>query len=142
MNRPPAPSSIRNRTSGTTLIEVLAGLLILGTLLVSVLIARGRFAAQMAQADHRAAAVRALDAQLTTWLSGPPQNIPVGREGALADLPGTFWRTRVRREASADRLNAIVLNVLVFDRKAGALHQQPLFTVEILLHDERKPEAE
>src|ERR1700722_8784644 len=107
MKRPPALFSIRNRNSGTTLIEVLAGLLILGTLLASVIIARGRFANQISQADHRAAAVRAIDAQLTTWLAGPRQNIPLGREGALADLSGTYWRTRAMRQPAADQLNAL-----------------------------------
>ena len=119
------------------MIEVLAGLLVLGTLVVSVLIARGRFAAQMAQADERAAAIKALDAQVTTWLSGPPQNVPIGRQGALPDAPGAFWQTRLIHQPSADRLDAAVLHVVVFKRLTGSTRMLELASLDVLLHQQR-----
>src|SRR3954454_13523328 len=97
----PNPSSARRARRrrgadrrGVTLIEVLAGLVLLGTVLASVLIARGRFVRQWAQAEQRLASVHAADAMIARWMSGGPQAVPVPAQGAVDDLPGYTWRTR------------------------------------------------
>ena len=51
----------RNKLLGTTLLEVLLGLAILATLLTSVVIARGRFMRQWADADRRSRLLAAAD---------------------------------------------------------------------------------
>src|SRR3954463_11233756 len=88
---------------GVTLVEVLAGLILMGTVLASVLIARGRFVRQWAQAEQRLAATRAADAMMSRWMSGPPQAVPVPAQGPVDGLAGYVWRTRslVSREADA-----------------------------------------
>jgi hypothetical protein len=126
---------------GATLIEILAGLVILGTLLVSVAIARGRFLRQLAESDRRLAAVRSADKLLATWMSGPPQNVPIGSAGMLEKPDDFSWSTRPARDPAAARLGAILVRMEVFDRSrtastgAGA----PVFAVEFLLHDYRLP---
>jgi hypothetical protein len=126
-----------------TLIEILAGLVILGTLLVSVAIARGRFLRQIAEADRRLVAVRAADALLATWMSGPPQNVPVGKQGILDPVLSLTWRTRAIRDPDASRLGAIIVRMEVFDASSSALKNAgaPVFTVEFLLHDFRTPQV-
>src|SRR5258708_6113679 len=122
---------------GTTLIEVLAGLVILGTLLVSVSVARGRFLRQWAAAHHPLSAVRATDVMLARWLAGPPQNVPLHGQGTLDGAPNCVWATRVVTDSASARLGALVVRVEVFDRSAGVA-REPLFQVEFLLHDYRR----
>ena len=124
-----------------TLIEILAGLVILGTLLVSVAVARGRFLRQIAEADRRLAAIRAADALLATWMSGPAQNVPVNKQGLLDPARNLTWQTRAIPDPNASRLGAIVVRLEVFDQSTSVSDRtsSALFTVEFLLHDFRTP---
>src|SRR3954454_16567129 len=114
----PNPSSARRARRrrgadrrGVTLIEVLAGLVLLGTVLASVMIARGRFVRQWAQAEQRLAAVHAADAMLAQWLSAGSQAVPVPAQGRLDDQPGYVWRTRRVPSPQADELSAGVVRL-------------------------------
>jgi type II secretory pathway pseudopilin PulG len=80
---------------GTTLVEVLAGLVVLGTLLVAVAVARGRFVRQWSQADRKLAAVRYADAQVGRWLAGPPDAVPIDAAGPVDAPRDCVWRTRL-----------------------------------------------
>jgi len=123
---------------GTTLIEVLAGLVILGTLLVSIAAARSRFQRQWSQADRRVAAVRATDSMLADWLAGAPQNISTHGSGPLPGMPDCTWRTRVIAARGAADVQAVVVRLEVFDRGTGG-SGEAMFNVDFLLHDFRKP---
>jgi type II secretory pathway pseudopilin PulG len=120
-----------------TLIEVLAGLVILGTLLVSIAAARGRFARQWVEADRRLAAVRAADAMLAQWMAGAPQNIPVQGHGELPGVAKCGWRTNAVAGPGAEELRAVVVRLEVFDQTART--REPLFHVDFLVHDFRQP---
>src|SRR4051812_46494797 len=89
---------------GTTLIEVLAGLVVLATLLVSVGMARARFLRQWAEADRKLQVIRSTDRLLGTWMSGPAEAVPVASEGALENVPKCVWRTRVLDDPAAAKL--------------------------------------
>ena len=52
-----------------TLIEVVAGLALMGTLLTAVLVGGSRHLRQLKLAEHKVASVRVLDQFLTTWSS-------------------------------------------------------------------------
>src|SRR5687767_9012408 len=109
----------RHRPAGMTLVEVMAGLVVLGTLLAAVTVARGRFLRQWAEADRRLAATRAVDALLSEWLSGSPQAVPVNSRGSLVGgAAKQFWRTQVIRDAAAAELGAVVVRLEVFDADA------------------------
>src|SRR3954470_5513879 len=77
-----------------TLIEALAGLVILGTLLLSITIARGRFVRQRALAEQKLAAAAAVDAMLSKWMSASSAAIPISSSGTLDGLPNHTWHTR------------------------------------------------
>jgi type II secretory pathway pseudopilin PulG len=129
------PSSRRPRRyrRGTTLIEVLAGLVVLGTLLVSIAIARARFVHQSADADRRLRATRAADAMLATWFAGPTPAVPIRATGALDGEPDFAWRTRIIASPPAANLGAVVVRLEVTDRSmlnAAA----PVVTVDLLVH--------
>ena len=62
---------------GLTLVEVLASLVILGSILGALLVAHGRSTRQWAAADQRLEAVRIADRLLSKWWAAggiPPQN--------------------------------------------------------------------
>src|SRR4051812_22492085 len=96
------PTSRGTAARGTTLIEVLAGLVVLGTLLAAVAIARGRFLRQWADADRRIVVTQAADRLLAQWFSGPAPSVPVHGDGSLEALPGCEWRTSVLQDAGSN----------------------------------------
>src|SRR3954471_14165527 len=85
----------RVHARAATLIEALAGLVILGTLLVSITIARGRFVRQRAMAEQKLAAAAAVDAMMNKWMAGSGSAIPRSASGPLEGVPNLSWRTRV-----------------------------------------------
>jgi len=111
---------------------------ILGTLLVSIAAARGRFLRQWAAADRRLAVVRAADALMAEWMSGAAQNIPTRAEGTFTGLPNCSWKTHLIPARDAADLRAVVVRLEVFDRAPGA-GREALFNVDFLLHDFRQP---
>src|SRR4029434_11142198 len=95
------PFCSRRRPAGMTLVEVIAGLVVLGTLLAAVTVARGRFLRQWAEADRRVPATRAADALLSEWLSGSPQAVPIRSQGPLVGgAANQIWRTQVIRDSA------------------------------------------
>src|SRR5580765_3308310 len=104
----------RGKTRGATLIEALAGLVVLGTLLVSITIARGRFVRQRAQAEQKIAAANAVDALISRWMAGDGAAIPLSDAGPLDGLPNHTWHTRVI-ESKLD-LSASVIRLEVTNR--------------------------
>jgi type II secretory pathway pseudopilin PulG len=120
-----------------TLVEVLAGLVVLGTLLAAVTVARGRFLRQWAEADRRVQATRAVDALLSGWLSGSVQAVPVHSQGPLVGgAVNQVWRTRLMRDPVAAELGAVVVRLEVFDTTTS---RRPTVTVDFLLQSPRPP---
>jgi type II secretory pathway pseudopilin PulG len=104
-----------------TLVEVIAGLVVLGTLLAAVTVARGRFLRQWAEADRRVQTTRAVDVLLSEWLGGSPQAVPIRSQGPLVGgAPNQIWRTHVKRDPAATALGAIVIRLEVFETAAPA----------------------
>ena len=122
-----------------TLVEVIAGLVVLGTLLAAVTVARGRFVRQWAEADRRLQATRAVDALMSEWLSGSPQAVPTHARGPLiGGAANQVWRTQVIRDPAAAALGAIVVRLEVFDMPTLA---KPTLTVDFLLPSPRPTTA-
>src|SRR5437667_11221298 len=113
----------RRQPAAMTLIEVLAGLVVLGTVLASVTIARGRFMQQTARAQQKIQAARAVDEMISGWLSGPPDLIPVPAQGALEGTSRLTWQTRWQQSFAAESLGARGVHLAVIDRfdSAGPL---------------------
>ena len=107
--------------------------MILGTILAAMLIARGRFVRQDAQAKRKIEATRALEALVGSWMNGPVSAIPVRATGLLAEDSGHTWSTHLIRDPSAEEIGARVLRVDVFDRS----ERQPIVTLDLLIHPEQ-----
>ena len=110
---------------------MLAGLVVLSTLLAAVTVARGRFLRQWSQADRRLAAIHAADALLAHWLQTPTTPFPVPDSGAFDSAPGFAWRTSRVFSPAADDLDADVVRLEVFDapRPGGSA---AVFTLDFL----------
>jgi hypothetical protein len=101
---------------------------VLGTLLVSIAVARGRFVRQRALAEQRIAAAGAVDRMVGRWMVGDGAAIPVGGQGALEGIPACVWRTRVIEERGAKELGAVVVRLEVFER-SGA---RPILVLDLM----------
>jgi type II secretory pathway pseudopilin PulG len=122
----------RVKTRGATLIEALAGLVVLGTLLVSITLARGRFVRRRAIAEQKLAAATAVDALVSKWMTGNGAAIPLSDAGVLDGLPNHTWHTRVI-EKRPD-LNASIIRLEVTNRSSNV----PILTLDLLRHDDRR----
>jgi type II secretory pathway pseudopilin PulG len=98
-----------------TLIEVIAGLVILAVLVSSVTLARGRFMRQWGDADRKLQATQAVDRMLASWIgSGDYDSIPVPSRGELEGVEGCAWRTSYLADPAAGRVGGAVVRVEVF----------------------------
>jgi hypothetical protein len=93
---------------------VLAGLVLLGTVLSSALIARGRFLRQWREADDTLSAARLAEPLLEEWMSMPAGTAPVPGEGPMPGSPQLRWRTMWLRNPAASRVGARLARVEVY----------------------------
>jgi type II secretory pathway pseudopilin PulG len=116
--------------NGLTLIEVIAGLMLMSTLLVGILTAGSRHMRQLRQAKQRLAAAAVADQLLTAWAQSG-QNLAV-RECAAPDAAGLTWRVRpVSRPSSPESLGVEIVRLEVFDAKSDPT-KPPLISVDVL----------
>lgn len=117
---------------GFTLIEVIAGLALLGTLLASITIARARYVRQRAHAQRRLTAVAVADSLLTGWWQDP-QTLPRDGSGnvieGLQDMQWA-WRTRSIDDTVALNAGVQIVRLEIRDgRSKGSV--QPVVTVDV-----------
>ena len=100
-----------------TLIEIIAGLVVLAVLISSLTMARGRFLRAWSQSQRKLEATAAVDRMLSGWIGGTggDDSIPVPGQGALNGVEGCSWRTNWVIEPAASRLGAGVVRLEVID---------------------------
>lgn len=123
--------SARHRGRGMTLVEVVAGLALLATVLAGLLVAKARLGRQVRVTESRRAAVGAADALLTAWWRDKPR-FPRNAAGEVPGHADLLWRTQTVASAQAARLCGQVTRLDVFSAPLGA-NQTPLVTIELLL---------
>lgn len=129
------PSSPRSRP-GVTLIEIVAGLVILGLLVSSLTIARGRFMRQWSESDKKLQATRATDRMIASWLGSETDSIPVPSRGTLEGVEGCDWRTYFIDNAAANRIGASIVRLEVFHA------DKRLLFVDLLKHNPTRTDRE
>ena len=96
---------------GFSLIEVVASLMLVGTLLVTVLTAHRQNARQTRTAQQRLAAIEVLE----RLLADPAGTALIEPNGKTSGKNPYSWRTTVSRGAAAEVLGALIVRVEVFD---------------------------
>lgn len=117
---------------------MIAGLVVLGTVLASVVIARGRFLHQRALADRQLRAVEATDRLVDGWTAGGASfdAVPRSGSGPLPGVEGYRWRTAERRSPDATTLSSHVIRVEVWGpAEAQAERRRPIVALDLLVHD-------
>lgn len=120
----------RASTCALTLVETLAGSLLLGTLLVAILVARGQLAIQSRRAQDRLAACQMLDELMESWWPERDQ-FPRRSAGDVPGHEGWRWQTRLVASNEASALVAETVAVELF--APGQTDTVPAARVEILL---------
>jgi hypothetical protein len=122
---------------------VLAALVILGSMLVGVVLAKSRHTRQMAATQRLAVAVRAADELIAAWWASPG-GVPIGRAGLVAGDPSLIWETRLARNTEIEKLGARVVRVEVREAVPQSVTKgddQPLVAVELVVDDPARPKA-
>jgi len=125
--------SSRWSAAGLTLIEVVAAIAIMGTILVGIVMAQARHTRQLAQARQVRALVDEADALIASWALNLTQ-VPVDAEGAVAD--GRLrWRTRAVENEPIEEVRARVVRVEFFIAVDGLGEQGvgPDFVVDLVV---------
>ena len=120
----------RRRARALTLVEVVAGLALLSTLLVAVLTTKARVTRQWADAQRRLDAAAAADRLLATWWQDV-ERFPRQSSGRVSDDSPLTWRTRTVRNGPIDALGASVVRLEVTDDRDAVLA-----TVEVVLSND------
>ncbi len=120
-------SSTRSSGSrtGATLLEVVAAVAIMGSLLVSVVVAIGQVRRRESESYRRLDAARALDQLLDGWY-GDTRRLPTGRQGPVPDHAGLTWT--ITPVSEVEQLDASVVHVDISENSGGGT----LASVEVI----------
>ena len=123
------------RPRGMTLVEVVAGSALLGTLLVAILLAQARIVKQAGLAARRVEACGIADGMLELWWSDP-EEFRVDGSGDVQGREGWSWRTSVIENEDAERLGADVVALEIFG--PGAKGEKSSCRIEVMLPGRRR----
>lgn len=123
----------RPKRPAMTLIEVVVGLALLGSLLVSLLLAKVRLSHQRIEAENRLMAIRAADDLLSEW-SAQGTRIPRQSTGRAGPGDQFRWSTHVIRNQRVQDMSLQVVRLELTDDEAT--NHRALASVELLLPPE------
>ncbi len=110
MRRKSTTCSRCSHRAGLTLIEVVAAIAILGTILVGIVLAKSRHTRQLALSQRRAQAVLIADELITNWWISE-DGVPVNQSGRIEDDPTLRWQTRTVTNRPLNALGVRVVRV-------------------------------
>ena len=128
-----------------TLIEVVAAIAILGTLLVGVVLTKSRHTRQLHRARTQASAIKAIDTLIAEWWT-QPQGVPIDESGGLDGLDHLRWQTRLIKNDPIDQMGARVVRVSVYELNDATSQTRPgddaLLLIDLVVPDLDADEAE
>lgn len=128
-----------SRQRGLTLLEVVAAIAILGTILVGVVLAKARHTRQIAEARQLRGLVEVTDDLLTGWWADK-DGVPIEESGEVMRGGTYVWATRRIANVAVEELGARVVRVEVREQPAeqgvGPGDRDPVvMAVELVLRD-------
>ena len=130
MNKKWNPWCVSRKRNGLTLIEVVAGLALMATVLVGILEAGGRHVQQIKRARRQLAA--AVDAdRLLAGMAGNFAQLPDNNSGSECN-DGLMWRTRpIENREARETMNIAIVRLEIFDPKQTK-DQTPLVAIDVV----------
>jgi type II secretory pathway pseudopilin PulG len=116
-----------------TLVEVLAGLAILGSVTVALLLARGNLLEQHATAQRKLEAVGIADRLLAGWYT-QDSAVPIDEEGEVDGQPGWTWRTYMMDDPATSTEPLLPVSVVRVElyNNLGTAPDTAVITVDLL----------
>jgi type II secretory pathway pseudopilin PulG len=118
-----------SRRRAFSLVEVVASVLLVGTLLVAVLVAHRRAATQVRSAQRRLDAVTVLDSLLEARRKPDAGDLQLAR-GKAPGSNAFHWRSTLRHEIALETLGAAIVRIELYDPEFD--DGRTLASVEIL----------
>ena len=109
-------SSRSRQTIGFTLVEVVVGLTLLATVIVSSLLAFSKHQKQIRLSRSKIAAVRIAD-DLLNRMSASRTGIPPAASGPIPEHPTWSWRTSVTAETLRDPFPMQIIELQIIERE-------------------------
>jgi type II secretory pathway component PulJ len=103
-----------------TLIEVIASLMLLSTLLVAILIANQRHVQQIRSARERLVAIAAVEAIFGEW-TAKDQWGATARDGPVKDHPEFTWRWQLRESPELSQFGAAIGRLEIVSKEGVSL---------------------
>lgn len=129
------------RRPGLTLLEVVAGLTLLATLLVGTMLAYGSHIRQVRAAQQRLQATDIAERILVDWYESE-DGVPPRDEDVIAGTDGWRWRTTPLASNDSNPFRARVVRFEIYD-PADGVEPVPLVSIDLLVPEEdERPKAE
>jgi prepilin-type N-terminal cleavage/methylation domain-containing protein len=122
---------------GLTLVEVLAALVLLGTILTGLVMAKSHHTRQLARTAARQTAVRRVDELITRWWTSS-QGVPIDQRGTVDGESSWIWETRLVQNDALQTLGTRVVRVIVRPASGDigiATDDQEAISVDLVLPD-------
>jgi prepilin-type N-terminal cleavage/methylation domain-containing protein len=125
------------RSRGFTLVEVVAAVVVLGTVLALIVVARTRYTKQLLVADQRTKAAAALDDLIAGWMKSDAPRVPLNGGGRLVvDRYPMEWSTRLLNTSGPFETRLVRADVRIIpqwsDRRRKA-DEAPLLVVDLVI---------
>ena len=122
------------RSRGLTLIEVMAGLAIMGSLAVGLVLSRGKLLEQQQRALQTKQAVQLAGTLLNQWHQDSWAMLPLDTTGDFDDLPHWHWETQTIDSPQLTEFNTQKVRLTIYAPPNPASNNlpQPATTIEIL----------
>lgn len=118
-----------------TLVEVVAAIAILGTVLVGVVLAKSRHTRQVVESKRMMAAIDAADDLILHWWTSP-EGVPANGRGVTGKDGAFTWETNVVENVHLEQYGVSVVRVTVSHPEAARLPtntQNVLVTVDLVV---------
>lgn len=120
--------------NGVTLVEVVASLVLLATLVTSMLLAYSAHHRQALLAIRKQKAIEVADEMLATWYASTEPTVPRNGSGTVLGSDGLVWRTSVVHQNVVETLPVEVVRLQVLRAEGGArAGSSPLAQVDVVV---------
>lgn len=127
------------RRPGLTLLEVVAGLTLLASLLVGTMLAYGSHIRQVKAAQRRLEAIDIAEQMLVKWYESE-EGVPPREEDVIVGTDGWRWRTTPLLSTEPHPFRVRTIRFEIFDPSEG-VEPVPLVYVDLLAPEEPEPPA-